>query len=557
MEESRRKIVLLFFLISFLFFALLVKIFYIQVLKGKYFKTLAEKQQSSVVKISSHRGRIFDSQGNILALSIPSFSLYAQPLKIKNPVKTARLLSEILDMQTEKISDLITQKKKFVWIKRKCGLEVKRKIEKLKMEGVGFIEEDKRFYPQKKLASHLLGFVGIDNKGLEGLEAFYDDYLRPKPGQAVSLKDSRGRILPIYKVFIPARDGFDLILNVDIHIQYWAEFYLKEAILNTKAKGGSVVVLNPQNGRVLALANFPDFDPQLASTYSWEVLHNRAVWDFYEPGSVFKIVTLIATLAEDEEVVNKKFYCHQGAFKIPGSILHDWKKFGELSYEEVFKNSSNIGVAKLAGSLDEKVFYSYIRKLGFGSPTGIDLNGETEGYVKPPSLWSKSSRFIIPIGHEVCVSILQLARAYALVANGGYLVRPFLVDKIVDKNKVVIKKLKPRKRRVSISSEVFRKARQILKKVVEEGTGRRARIEGVEVAGKTGTAQKVSPEGRYSSSRYYASFVGFFPVESPQYLIAVVIDEPRTYHYGGMVAAPVFKKIGEKIIEYKGLSVIK
>ncbi len=400
------------------------------------------------------------------------------------------------------------------------------------------------------MTSHILGIVDIDNKGLEGLELKFDKYLRARIGKGVFLRDSQGRILPLYKKLVPPRDGFNLVLNIDSKIQYFSQEILEETVKETKAKAGSVIVMEPSTGKVLALVNFPSFEPNNLGEFSLANLRNRAITDFYEPGSVFKIVTLLAALSEKQDLVKEAFFCENGAYKIPGSVLHDWKRFGELSFEEVFKNSSNIGVAKIAHILGKEILFRYINQLGFGKLTGIDLPGEVRGIVKPLSEWSKTSAFIIPIGQEVAVTLIQLARAFSVIANGGYLVRPYVVDKIVDNKGVVIKRFFPQRRRV-FPKKMVDKARDILFKVVEEGTGKRAKIEGIKIAGKTGTAQKIDPQGGYSSSCYYASFVGFFPLEKPEYLIAVVVDEPRTYHYGGMVAAPLFRKIAQKIIEYK------
>ncbi|MBN2120999.1 MAG: penicillin-binding protein 2 [Candidatus Omnitrophica bacterium] len=533
--------------------AIIVKLVCLQIIAGSRFTKIAASQHTYVVELPGRRGDVFDSQGVTLASTMPSYSLYALPKKISDKDNMSTRLSQITGVPRDRILDRLNRDKSFVWIKRQLNKSERQSIEDMGLDCVGFIKEPKRFYPQEELACQVLGIVDIDNKGLEGLELNFDEFLRAKQGKAILLRDSHGRVLPLYKELIYPRDGFNLVLNIDSHIQHWASFFLGQTVEETKAKGGSVVVLNPQDGRVLALCNWPKFDPNQFLDFPRQNFRNKAVVDFYEPGSVFKVVTLVAALAEKPGLERESFFCEEGELKIPGSTLHDWKKFGTLSFQDVFKNSSNIGVAKVANAVGDKIISKYMNIMGFGRLTGIDLPTETSGFVKPLASWSKTSRFIMPIGQEVCVSLLQLARAFSIVANGGYLIKPYIVDKIVDNKGVVIKDFKPRIESRVLPESVADKAKQILWKVVEEGTGRRAKIEGINIAGKTGTSQKIEPSGGYSHRDFYATFVGFFPVEDPRYVIAVVVDEPRTYYYGGMVAAPLFRNIAQKIVEYKNL----
>jgi len=538
---------------SALVLIIVVRLIYLQIIAASDFRKLADSQHTYVVELTGQRGDILGARGIVLAKNTPSYSLYAEPGRIKDKEKISGFLSSALGLPQGQLLARLSQNKSFVWVKRKLNMSRKEAIGKQKIEGLGFLKEPKRFYPQEELACHILGIVDIDNKGLEGLELRFDEYLKAREGRAVLSRDSRGRVLPIYKELITPRDGFNLVLNIDSHIQYWSEFFLKETVNSTKAKAGSVIAVSPRDGKVLAMCNYPGFDPNNFSNFPRENFRNRAVTDFYEPGSVFKIVTLLAALAERDDLRDTTFFCEEGAYKIPGATLHDWKKFGDLSFDEVFKNSSNIGVAKIANILGAETLFEYIEKFSFGKITGIDLPGETSGLVKTRSSWSKTSSFIIPIGQEICVSLLQLVRAFCVIANGGYLIKPYIVDKIVDKNNVVVKEYRPERSKRIFSSEITEKARHILWRVVEEGTGRRAKVEGVKIAGKTGTAQKINPNGGYSHKDFYATFVGFFPVDNPEYVLGVVIDEPRTYHYGGMVAAPLFQKIAKKIAEYKNL----
>jgi len=550
--RNTRLIAVCFFVFLFSLF-ILAKIFSLQVFHFRYFRKLASNQHNLTVELSGKRGSILDSQGNILAEDIPAYSVYAVPKKITQKREMVKALSALLGLPKKELAERFSSDKSFVWVKRDINVALKEKVEKLKIPGLGFLKRNKRFYPQERLASQVLGFVDIDGRGVEGAEIQFDSFLDSEKGKAVLIRDSRGNVLPLYKEFLPPRNGLSIILTIDANIQYWAEHFLKEAVDSSRAKGGSVVIMDPRTGRIIAICNYPWFDPNRVRDFSPECFRDKAVSDFYEPGSVFKIVTLLSALSGVKGVFQKTFFCEKGLYKIPGSVLHDWKAFGNLSFEEVFENSSNIGVSKIAGLTGKKNIYRGIQKAGFGRKTGIDLPGETPGLVKPLSQWSKTSQYIIPIGQEVGVSLLQLVRAFSLVANGGYLVRPHVLDSAVDSGGVTVKKVRDQKSGRMFSPEVINRAKEILYQVVNKGTGRHAKIEGIKIAGKTGTAQKVSPKGGYSHSAYYASFIGFFPVENPKYTIGVVVDEPKTYHYGGMIAAPLFKKIAEKIIEYKRL----
>jgi cell division protein FtsI (penicillin-binding protein 3) len=412
------------------------------------------------------------------------------------------------------------------------------------------MREQKRFYPQENLAASLLGVVDIDNKGLDGLELFYDNDLRGKSGLVRVLQDSASNELIIDPLAINPKEGADMFLTIDAQVQYWVESYLQETIKKFSAKEGSVIVMNAITGEVIALANYPTFNPNDLSGISKDAMRNRAVCDMFEPGSVFKVVTLLAAIEENKFSDEDKIFCENGSFKIPGSVLHDWKPYGMLNFKEVFKKSSNIGVGKIANSLGRNTFYRYIKKLGFGEKTGIDIPGEIGGSLKPLSRWSNTSGYIIPIGQEIGINLIQLVRLFAVVANDGYLVKPHLLKNISTEG---FSKNMPTKRKRVISSSTAERAKNILISVVEEGTGALARIEGAKIGGKTGTAQKYDPEiRRYSPTQYRASFVGFISDLEPPLVIGVTIFEPKKSHFGGVVAAPLFKKIAQKLIDYWG-----
>jgi cell division protein FtsI (penicillin-binding protein 3) len=513
-----------------------------------YLRELADSQHLTIIPLEGERGKIYDREGRVLATNLTTYSLYANPYLIQDRENVISSLVRTLDIPEDILREKIESPHKFVWIKRKISWDQKHKIEGLNLKGLGFIPEIKRFYPQGQLASHIIGGVDIDNRGIEGIELFYEQYLGGKEGYISITRDAASRNLFLSPSILHPQKGLDLTLTLDTQIQYWAETFLKQTIEEFGACAGSVIVMDPFTGAILSLANWPKFDPNSLGQFPPEHLRNRAITDIFEPGSAFKIVTLVAAVAQNEFSDKDVIFCEQGRYKIPGSILHDWKPYGQLSFREVFKKSSNIGVAKIADRLGKDTLYKYIKKLCFGEKTQIDLPGEVAGLVKSPSVWSNTSRFIIPIGQEVGTTLLQLAEAMSIIANGGYWVRPHLVKKISGEHFYLET---PIKRKRVLPEWVSKKAKEILVEVVEEGTGKRAKIEGVEVGGKTGTAQKFDPSlGRYSYQKYRASFVGFLNKDSVSLVIAVSIDEPRSSHFGGVVAAPLFKRIGKLALQY-------
>lgn len=556
MKKANVRLLILLLFVMFVAVCLFARLIYLQFFMGEKFEKLAHDQQTNLVKTDHKRGMILDKKRVVLAGTVPSYSVYANPRRIVDKSKTADALASILDIDRKKVYERLSKDKAFVWIKRKIERADKKKLEAEGLKDVGFLREYKRFYPQETLAAHLLGMVDVDSNGIEGLELAFDKEMRSHPGEAVVVRDSKGKNLPLYRELRLGNDGYNLELNIDAHIQFWTDEILKEAVGEAKAKGGAVVIMNPKDGRVLAISNYPTFDPNNFRGFGAENFRNRAISDYYEPGSVFKVLTLVAALENIKRVESKKYDCENGKYKIPGSILHDWKPFGNLSFEEVFMNSSNIGVAKIVKEIGARKFATYIKKFEFGKATGVDMHYETPGYVKPYSKWSKTSPYIIPMGQEIAVSLLQLVRMFSTVVNGGYLVKPFIVNRVVDNKGVLIKDFPVDRKGPIISSYASDRAKHILHRVVSHGTGRRARVKGVEIGGKTGTAQKVDPKGGYSKKNFYATFIGFFPVDDPEYVIGVTLDEPHgKYHSGGMVAAPLFQKIADKIADYAHLRV--
>ena len=548
-RKYNKRTINIYFAFIILLLVISARIFYLQVFRSNFFQSLAQNQRYRIINLQGRRGDILDRQRRTLAKSISCYSVFADPVLINDPEMVAEVFSSNLDLPKEDILSSLKKKKRFVWIKRKISWEEKEKIKVFKLDGVGFIREEKRFYPQGSLSAAVIGIANIDNQGLEGLELGYNDYLRGKDGWVRVLRDSASREIILSSQIITPQEGADIILSLDAQIQYWVEEYLEKSIKDFKAVSGSAVVMNASNGEVLALANYPSFNPNELGKVLPEQMRNRAVADMFEPGSVFKVVTLIAAVNEDKFTDQDKLFCENGKFKIPGTTLHDWKPYGELSFREVFMKSSNIGIAKIVQALTPGVFSGYLKRLEFGRLSGIDLPAEAKGSVEQINKWSKTSAFIIPIGQEIGVNLLQLVRTFAVVANGGYLVTPHLVTSICSQGFCESVAIKDRKKVIPTSAAD--RAKDILISVVSEGTGKGAQVKGRKIGGKTGTAQKYDPKIKsYSPSKYRATFVGFIADLNPPLVIGVTVDEPRRSHFGGVVAAPIFRNIAQKVISY-------
>jgi cell division protein FtsI (penicillin-binding protein 3) len=543
---NREDYLYIFFLI--IFCLLIFRVVYLQVFCQNFLQNLADGQHYRIIPLEGKRGKFIDSQGRVIVTGLNSYSIFADPKLTDKKSITAQKLALILSLPAQEILNKLTKPKRFIWIKRKVSWADNNKIKKMKFKGISFLREERRFYSQETLASATLGAVDIDNKGISGLELQYDRYLRGKNGMVKIVQDAATNEIIVAPQRINPQQGADVVLTIDAQIQYWVETYLAQKVKEFSAAAGSVVIMNAVNGEILALANYPNFNPNQITPDALKYIKNRAICDMFEPGSVFKIVTLLAAVEENKFRDSDVIFCENGQYKIPGTILHDWKPYGNLSFVEVFKKSSNIGVGKIANTLGPEKFYNYVKLLGFGEKTGIDLHGEINGWIKPTQNWSKTTSYIFPIGQEVGVNLIQLARALAVIANGGYLVKPHLVKYINGDN--FFKEISGEKKRVASQSGTKR-VRDILVQVVSSGTGKLAAIEGVRIGGKTGTAQKFDPAiGRYSPDKLRASFIGFIENLEFPIVIAITVDEPKKSHFGGVVAAPLFKSIAEKLIKY-------
>ena len=525
----------------------------LQVLQGDKLMRLGQRQHLKEWIVLPKRGAVFDRAGEPLALSMESQSVYVRPHRIQEPEKLAQSLARILNIRAAEVRDKITADKPFVWVRRQVSAAEAEKVQALNAEGLGMFYEPNRHYPQGQLAGQLIGFVGRDSEGLEGLELKYNEYVRGETGSSMTERDALGRRVLVQGVeglHIPP--GSDIHLTLDTSIQHMAEKELEASILRYRAKAGVAVVVEPFTGEVLALANYPSFDPNQYAKQTAEQRRNRAVTDSFEPGSTFK--TILAAAALEEGVVGKDdlFYCEMGKYPFAGKIIHDTHPHGWLPFSKILQVSSNIGFTKVAEKLKKDRFFKYIEKFGFGEPTGIDVPGEVPGLLRRPDKWSAVDLATHGFGQGLSVTPMQLVMAYAAVANGGFLMRPYVMRRAVSAKGEVVLENEPRVVRRVISQTTASLLASMLRDVTTEGgTGMMANVDGFDVAGKTGTAQKADPvHGGYAAKKRVASFVGFVPANQPRLVALVLIDEPEVNVYGGVVAAPVFRNIAQGALRH-------
>jgi cell division protein FtsI/penicillin-binding protein 2 len=569
-RRPRTRILTLAFLILLGLGAVLGRLIQLQIVQYRDYLARAHRQQQRIVEVSPRRGVLYDRNLHELAMSIPEDSCFAVPGEITDAGMVARLLAGVLGMEREEIETRLTASKSFVWIARKLPPEKVERIQALNLRGIYFQKESQRFYPKGELAAHALGYVDIDGRGLGGVEYQYEDRLRGKPVQMLVMADARRRW---YERHGPdADEAANLVLTLDENVQYIAEKALTAAIASTHAKAGAILVQDPNSGELLALANWPSFDPNTAGAAPPEARMDRAVSALYEPGSTFKIVTVAAALEEGITNPDEVIDCQMGSIVIANHLIHDHKPFGLLTVTQVLSQSSDVGAIKLGLRLGAAKFYDYIRAFGFGAPTGIELPGETRGILRRLENWSAISIGGVSMGQEVGVTPVQLVSAFSAIANGGMLHRPRVIREIrscgtstsacppapahgptPSAEVAASHSGSPSEdsTRRAIRPETAAALRRMLEHVILDGTGKLARLEGYTVAGKTGTAQKIDPAtGRYSARDYIASFVGFAPVNSSAVTVLVVLDSPAGGHHGGEVAAPVFRQVAQQTLSY-------
>lgn len=546
----RMRFVALLFAVVFV--ATAGRAFYLQVLNNDRLVKLAEKQHQRIVALTPARGAIYDRTNAPFAVSIEMDSCYAETRNMDNIPQEAAQLAPLLGYGVQELEAKLKGAKNFVWLARRIPPEQARKVKALGLEGVGFVKESKRFYPNSQVAAHVVGFTGIDPGGLEGVEKKYDATILGNTGFLVTERDALGRDIALKKGSEgkSGSKGNNVVLTLDKNVQYIAEKELTNAVVKSGAKAGIAIVMEPDTGRVLAMANYPSFNPNSFAEYGQAVLRNRAIADSFEPGSTFKIFLVASALEAGVIRPGDMFNCENGSYSMFGRTIHDTHKYGALSVPQILKYSSNIGAAKIGSRLGPERLYAALTGFGFGEKSSIDLPGEASGMLRPQSKWYGIDLATISFGQGVTATALQITNAVSVVANGGNLMKPYLVDRIVDDNGVVLQQFAPQVKRRILSPETAKTVARMLEGVVVEGgTGTGAAVEGYRVAGKTGTAQKVEGRG-YSADKRTASFVGFVPLDKPRLAIMIVIDEPTTSTYGGVVAAPAFSAIAQQTLCY-------
>jgi cell division protein FtsI (penicillin-binding protein 3) len=544
------------FLVGMLFWLLILsRLFYFQVLKGDQYENIASKQHQRHIKLEANRGLIYDRNGRLLTVNLPVESFFAIPESVESASQVARAFAGSSHAAFNKLKKRLKSDSKFVWLKRKVekkeSQKTKSRLGEKKLRGVWVLNETKRYYLNGRLAEDVLGFTDVDNKGLAGVEFQYDRELSGRDGEAMFQRDGHRNSYHITEYPLQQPEaGKSIGLTIDIELQSIMEEELEKGIHLTQADGGSAVLMDPKTGEILAMA--------YCTGKNELPVKNRTISDNFEPGSTFKIVTAAAALEEEILTPEDSIYAEKGKFRIGRRIIHDVKPYEWLSFKESVIFSSNIALAKIANMVGKERLYRYARDFGLGTETGIDLPGESEGFISPPESWPDFVLSTIAFGQGISLTALQLVCAYAAVANDGVLMRPFVVKAILDEKGDSLKVFRPTRVRRVISPETAFTLVDFLKGVVSYGSGQKAKMEGLEIGGKTGTAQKAKLNGRgYEDGKYIASFVGFFPADDPGMVGLITLDNPKTQHLGGLTAAPVFKNTTLRILALTGKPLLR
>ena len=552
---SRLTVLVLLFV--FVWLGLFARLAYVQILPNKKLENLKHKQYESSITLNAVRGNILDRNGIELASSISVYSLFADPHIIKNPKTLSKKISKKLNLPYRKILRQLKNKdSRFVWIKRKLDSSMRNEIKSWREHGLGFIEESQRIYPKGSVLSQVLGFVGNDGKGLEGLEGYYDELLSGKSYKTAILRDAKRRPLLGEKSFFFERpEGKTIQLTVDQTLQYKLAQELDSAVRKFDADSAVGVILDVKTSEVLAMGNYPFFDANLALKTPGNLRRNKAVTDAFEPGSTFKPFTIAAALEEGLVSPTEKFDCHEGKMEVDGHTISEaqGREFGNLTVIDILAKSSNVCVSKIALKMKDQVFREYIDLFGFGHKTNVDFWGESYG-ILPKTPWKKVKSSTVAFGHGISVTPIQIANAYAMLANGGVLNKPYILRHVLDSDGNIVQD----STKNAVSKRVLSKktAKQLklmlMAATSNEGTGSKAKVIGYHVAGKTGTAQKVSGKG-YSKDEHISSFAGFVPANNPKFVIYIAIDNPRIKYFGSEVAAPVFSKLAYHALLHNGI----
>ena len=549
-DNSRTRALVVACLLGVWMLVIGVRLIYLQTTQHEWLTSRARTQQQDAIETSPIRGLVLDRHGNELARSIDTESFWAVPRQIKNVEEVSSLLAPLVEVDAGTLSARLKEaqsaNRKFAWIARKLDEVSAAKIRALNLEGIYMLKEPKRHYPNGALAAHVLGFVGLDEVGLAGIERAYDKQIRGEAGKVTIDMDAHGR--PFGSVEAPARRGETVTLTIDRLVQYKTEQALIAAVEKSRAKSGTAVVLDPHTGEILALANAPTFDPNNALAATKEQRINEALQNIYEPGSTFKIVAYSAAIERGLVKPEDRIDCQMGGITVAGRLIRDHHAFGSLTMTEALAKSSNVAAIKLGLRVGDDSMFDYMTRFGFGCKTGIELPGETDGILRKVKNWQPSSIGSLAIGQEIGVTPLQMAAAFGTLANDGLRITPHLVREVRAADGTLVYRAAPEERRV-VRPETAQTLRGMLEQVTLNGTAKQAQLDGYTAAGKTGTAQKIDPKTRaYSHTKFIGSFVGFAPVENPAVVIIVVIDEPMGGYHGGEVAAPVFREIAEQIL---------
>jgi len=526
----------------------------LQIREHESYVRRAVRQQQQVLELDPPRGTIYDARGRELAVSVAVESAFAVPREVRDPEATARAIARIARVDAARLRQALASDREFVWVARKLDPPQARALRDAALPGLYFLEESKRYYPMRDVAAAVLGYVGTDHHGLAGLEAEWERAVAGTPGRRTVLRDARQATLASLDLEISEPEpGEDLVLTLDAVLQHIAEEELARVVESRRAKSGSLVLLDPWSGAVLAMASYPGFDPNHFAAYPQESWRNRAVMDAYEPGSTFKMVTAAAALDAGLVDPDDLFDCEMGAITLAKTRISDHKPFGLLTFREVIAKSSNVGTIKTALRVANRPFHDTVRAFGFGRATGIDLPGESAGLLLPVERWGATTKAYVSFGQGISVTPIQVAAAFAAVANGGRLLRPYVVAEVGRDGERRRLHPEPAVVREPVGRQTIATLRSLLAEVVVHGTGKQAAIEGFTVAGKTGTAQKAVPGVGYLRDEFIASFAGFAPVERPVVVAAVAIDDPKGGYHGGEVAAPVFRAVVERALLYLGV----
>ncbi|NLY78137.1 MAG: stage V sporulation protein D [Tissierellia bacterium] len=573
-SSTKKRLLFAFVAVVSISFILVVRLGYIQIVKGEELKKGALEQWTKSIEIKAKRGTIYDRNGKELAISVSSHTVWASPADIENPEETAKKLAEVLSMEEREVYEKITRKVNVIKLKQWISMEETKSLRELNLSGIEIVDDNKRFYPYGAFASYVLGFTDIDNNGLYGIERTYDKYLSGASGRWVKTEDARGVEMPYggEKVYEP-EDGLNVVLTIDETIQHFAEKAAKETLEKTKAKNVAIIMMEPKTGDILALTNLPQYDPnnprepldeELKAKWSsltqeelekewYDMWRNFSINDSYEPGSTFKVIVAAAALEEGVINVDSQFYCNGFVRDIPGAVLKCarwYNPHGAQNFREGFANSCNVVFVDVGRRLGKEKLYEYIKAFGFGENTGVELTGEQGGIIPVNTdVIREVNLATMSYGHGVAVTPIQLITAVSAIANGGKLMTPRIVSQLVDNEGNVVKTIEPEVKRQVISESTANTILELMEEVVSEGTGSNAYVPGFRVAGKTGTAQKIV-DGRYAPGKYIGSFVAVAPADDPKVAVLVIVDEPEGIYYGGSVAAPVAGQLIEETLNY-------